>query len=82
MEEVNKQRRILFLFLSLNLVPWNSASGGFAYIWQSKKGGIIAVKIEGTQIHFLSDVLVTVASLDLKVPVEQQEELWGRECDY
>ena len=47
-----------------------------------KKGGIIAVKIEGIQIHFLSDVLVTVASLDLKVPVEQQEELWGRECDY
>ena len=31
-------------------------------------GGIIAVKIEGTQIHFLSDILVTVASLDLKVP--------------
>ena len=25
--------------------------------------------IEGTQIHFLSDVLVTVASIDLKVPI-------------
>ena len=52
------------------MVPWNSASGGFAYIWQSKKGGIIAIKTEGTQIHFLSDVLATVASLDLKVPIE------------
>ena len=52
------------------MVPWNSASGGFAYIWQSKKGGIIAIKTEGTQIHFLRDVLATVASLDLKVPIE------------
>ena len=30
--------------------------------------GIIAIKTEKTQIHFLSDVLVNVASLDLKVP--------------
>ena len=50
------------------MVPLNSALEGFAYIWQSKKRGIIAIKTEGTQIHFLSDVLVTVASLDLKVP--------------
>ena len=41
---------------------------GFAYISQSKWIGIIAIKNEGTQIHFLSDVLVVVASLDLKVP--------------
>ena len=27
------------------------------------------IKTERTQIHFLSDVLVTVASLDLKVPI-------------
>ena len=51
------------------MVPWNSASGGFTYIWQSKCVGKIAIKNEGTQIHFLSDVLVAVASLDLKVPV-------------
>ena len=50
------------------MVPWNSASGGFAYIWQSKWVGIIAVKTKRTQIHFLSDVLVALASLDLKVP--------------
>ena len=48
--------------------PWNSASGGFAYIWQSKWVGIIAINNEGTQIHFLSDALVVVASLDLKAP--------------
>ena len=30
--------------------------------------GIIAIKTERTQIPFLSDVLVAVASLDLKVP--------------
>ena len=30
--------------------------------------GIYEIKTERTQIHFLSDVLVAVASLDLKVP--------------
>ena len=30
---------------------------------------MIAIKTERTQIHFLSDVLVAVASLDLKVPI-------------
>ena len=40
-----------------------------AYIWQSKWVGIIAIKAEGTQIDFLSDILVAVASLDLKVPI-------------
>ena len=60
---------ILFLFLSLDVVPWNSVSGGFACFWQSKCLGIIAIKTEGTQIHFLSDVLVAVALLNLKVPI-------------
>ena len=40
------------------------------------------MKTERTQIHFLSDVLVAVASLDLKVPNEQQTtskgETWSR----
>ena len=30
---------------------------------------MIAIKTERTQIHFLSDVLVAVVSLDLKVPI-------------
>ena len=51
----------------------NSASGGFAYISQSKWSGIIAKKTERTQIHFLSDVLVAVASLDLKVLIVGQQ---------
>ena len=50
------------------MVPRNSIPGGFAYIWQSKWQGIIAIKTESTQINFLSDVLVAGASLDLKVP--------------
>ena len=65
-EDVNKQRRNLFLFPSLNMVPWNSASGWFAYIWQSK--WLVVMKTERTQILFLTDVLVAVVSLDLKVP--------------
>ena len=50
------------------MVPRNSTPGGFAYIWQSKWVGIMAIKTERTQIHFLSDVFVAVASLDLKIP--------------
>ena len=50
-------------------MPRNSTPGGFAYIWQSKRVGIIAIKTERTHIHFLSDVLIPVASLDLKVPI-------------
>ena len=68
-EDVNKQRRN-FISLSelVNMITWNSASGGFAYIWQSKWVGIIAVKTKRTEIPFLSDILFAVASLDLKVP--------------
>ena len=51
------------------MVPRNSTPGGFAYILQSKWVGIIAIKTARTQIHFLSDVLVAVASLYLKVPI-------------
>ena len=79
MEDLNKQRRnfISLKILSLNLVSWNSASGGFAYNWQSKWVGIIAIKTERTQIHFLSDVLIAVASLDLKVPIDSAQALFN-----
>ena len=50
------------------MVPSNSISEGFAYIWQSKWEGITAIKTEKMQIPFLSDVLVAVVSLDLKIP--------------
>ena len=36
---------------------------------EGKWVGIIAIKTERMQIHFLSDVLIAVASLDLKVPI-------------
>ena len=36
--------------------------------------GIIAIKTVGTQVHFLIDVLVAVASLDLKVPIIPEEK--------
>ena len=36
------------------MVPWNSALGRFAYNWQSKWVGIISIKTERTQIHFLA----------------------------
>ena len=33
---VNKKRRNFLRFLNLDMFPWNSSSGGFVYIWQSK----------------------------------------------
>ena len=41
----------------------------YSFIWQSKWVGIIAIKTERTESHFLSDVLVAAASLDLNVPI-------------
>ena len=56
---------MLFFLLYLDMVPKNSTPGGFAYIWQSEWVTIIATKTERMKIHFLSDVLIAVASLDL-----------------
>ena len=54
MENENKQPQNFISFSELGyIVPWNSTSGGFAYIWQSKWLGMIAIKTERTQIHFL-----------------------------
>ena len=51
------------------MMPWNSSSGRFTHIWRRKCVTIAAIKTQKTQIHFLSDFLVAVASLDLKVPI-------------
>ena len=66
MEDVTSDDKIQFLFLHLDMVPRDSTPGGFANVWQSKWVGIITMKTERTQIHFLSDFLIAVASLDLK----------------
>ena len=60
-EEVNRPRRNFILFPNLNMVLRNSAPGGFAYTWQTTWVGIIAIKIERTQIHFWSDVFAAFA---------------------
>ena len=67
MGDVTSDDEIQFLFLYLGLVPTNSTPGGFSKIWQSNWVAIIAIKTERTQIHFLSDILIAIASLDLKV---------------
>ena len=57
MEDVNKPRRNNISLPELGYCPlWNSTSGRFAHIWQSKWVGIIAIKTVGNKIHFLSDV--------------------------
>ena len=67
MGDVTSDDEIQFLFLYLDMAPRTSTPGGFANIWQSKWVGIIAIKTERKQIHFLSDILIAVASFDLKV---------------
>ena len=57
--------KIYFSFCAWIMVTRNSASWGFSYIWESKWVGVIALKTERTQIHFLCDVLFAVAPLDL-----------------
>ena len=61
---LNKKTKF-YLFLNMVMVPRNSTPGGFAYIRQSK-WVMIAIKTEERKFT-LSDVLVAVASLDLKV---------------
>ena len=54
------------------MVPRNSISEGFAYMWQSNCHnwvGIIARKTERRQTHFLSNVFAAIASLDRTVPI-------------
>ena len=68
MEDVNKQRRN---FISLSELEYGPLKFSFRRVrlqYKSKWVGIIAIKTKKTQIHFLSDVLVAVAPLDLKVP--------------
>ena len=73
MEYVNKQRRNLISLSELGCGLRNSTPGRFVYISQSKWVGIIAIKTERTQIQLLSDVLVAVSSLDLKVPNDEDD---------
>ena len=67
MEDVNKQRRN---FVSLSETGYGLLKFRFGRIRPhlTKWVGIIAIKTERTQIHFLSDVFVAIRSLDLKLP--------------
>ena len=62
--DVNKQTTTKFsgsLFLNLAMVPSNSTPGGL-HLTRGTSVGIIPIKSERTQIHFIRDVLVAVAS--------------------
>ena len=58
MENVDRQRRS---FISLSELEYGPFEFNFSQV------GIIAIETERTQIHFLSNVLFAVVSLDLKV---------------
>ena len=69
MEYVNKQRRNVFYFSEFGYGSWefNSRRVHLHLTKYIKWVGIIAINTERTQIHFLSDILVAVASLDLSL---------------
>ena len=68
MPYVNKQRRsfVPLSELEYGLFEFNLRRF-FATFDKVSQVGIIAIETERTQIHFLSDVLFAVVSLDLKV---------------
>ena len=70
MEDINKQRRN---FISLSELGYGPLKFSFMRVrlvlTKYVRVRIIAVKTERMQIHFLSDVLVANALLDLKVPI-------------
>ena len=66
MEDVNKQRRNVFSLSELGYGPL-IFSFRRVRLHLTKWVGIIAIKNEGTQVHFF--FFVVVASLDLKVPI-------------
>ena len=68
MPYVNKQRRsfVPLSELEYGLFEFN-VRRFIATIDKVSQVGIIAIETERTQIHFLSDVLFAVVSLDLKV---------------
>ena len=69
MENVNKQRRNFISFSELEYGPLEFKFRRVRVQLKkiSKEVGIIAIKTERKEIHFLSDVLFAVASLDFKV---------------
>ena len=72
--DVNKQRRN---FISLSELEYGHLKFSFRRVrlvhLTKYVVGIIAVKTERTQIHFLSDVLVAVALSDLKLPLSNND---------
>ena len=72
-EKKTSNDKNFFLILNLDMVSKNSIPGEFAYISQNKWVGIIPIKTDRTQIHFLSVALVAVAWLNLKVPIKKFE---------
>ena len=71
MENVNKQRRNFISLSELGYGPLEFNFRRVRFHLRSKWVGIITIKTERTQIQFLSDVLVAVASVDLKVSNEK-----------
>ena len=63
MVDVNKPRRNFPSLSELEYGYWEFNSGEFAYIWQRTWVELIAMEIEGTRIHFLSNVFAPAAIL-------------------
>ena len=63
-----QDNNFLFLFPNFDTVLSNSTPKKVSNIWRIKRDGISAKKFEAERIHFLSDVLVAVAVVVVKLP--------------
>ena len=68
MEDVKSDNESLFFSLNLSTVLKKSTPAKFAYNCYFQQIGIIATKIEKTEIHFKTDVFAAVAVVDAKAP--------------
>ena len=62
---------IYFFFLKLDIICWNSNLGKFANIREIEWDGIRVKEFEAVQLHFLSDIFVSVIIVKTKSPQHQ-----------
>ena len=68
---LHEHKKTTFFFFSWTLMQFFGIElqKHFSSIqWRIKGDGISAIKFEAAQIHFLSDIFVTVAVVDAKAP--------------
>ena len=62
-EDGNTRQQLSFSFSALCYSPLEFNSKKFANIWRTKREELSAIKFQAAQLHFLSDIFVTISSV-------------------